>query len=409
MKRLWNKNFTTLTLGSFISALGNSVAAIAFGILIYIETESPLTLAIFTIANMIPRIVANFLVGPFIDRNSRVKIIYIIDFAYFLIFAAIALVLFQGYFNVVVFTIIGGFLGAIDSTYQVAFMSLFPETIEGKNHSQAYSISSLIWPISAAIMAPVAAYLIDNFQNGIAYLMVFNSITFLITALLETRINVDEELNTSEPVKWKFISDLKEGFKYYKVEKGIAGIGILFMVFSFGFAVSNLLRMPFFVEHSTYTIQHFSYLVTAGSIGRVVGGIIHYKIKIPKHLKYKIAISVYFTVEILGAVTLLSPYVLMIAFSFLIGLFSVTSFNIRMSSTQTYVGSKIRGRVNSVFQLLWNFGAIVGTLAAGFTAEYTNIPYQWIIFCVMFFSIPTILLIPVRMRKDFENIYNVDL
>lgn len=409
MNRLWNKNFTTLTIGSFISALGNSVAAIAFGILIYIETESPLTLAIFTVANIIPRVLANFLVGPFIDRNSRVKIIYIIDFAYFIIFGVIAVILLQGYFNVVVFTIVGGALGAIDSTYQVAFMSLFPETIEGNNHSQAYSISSLIWPISSAIMAPVAAYLIDNFSQGIAYLMVFNSITFLITAILEIQIKVDEELNTSEPVRFKFIKDLREGFKYYKKEKGIAGIGILFMVFSFGYAVTNLLRMPFFVEHNVFTIQHFSYLVTASSIGRVIGGLIHYKFKIPKHLKYKIAITVYFTVEILSAITLLSPYFLMITFSFLIGLFSVTSFNIRMSSTQTYVGSQIRGRVNSVFQLLWNFGAIIGTLAAGFAAEYTNIPYQWIIFSVIFFSIPTILLIPVRMKKDFENIYNVDL
>lgn len=409
MNRLWNKNFTTLTIGSFISALGNSVAAIAFGILIYIETESPLTLALFTIANIIPRVLANFLVGPFIDRNSRVKIIYMIDFAYFVIFGAIAFILFQGYFNVIVFTIVGGVLGAIDSTYQVAFMSLFPETIEGNNHSQAYSISSLIWPISSAIMAPIAAYLIDTFDNGIAYLMVFNSMTFLITATLETRIRVKEHLNTSKPERFKFIKDLKEGFKYYKVEKGIAGIGILFMVFSFGYAVTNLLRMPFFVEHNIYTIQHFSYLVTASSIGRVIGGLIHYKIKIPKHLKYRIAVTVYFTVEILSAVTLLSPYVLMIAFSFFIGLFSVTSFNIRMSSTQTYVGSQIRGRVNSVFQLLWNTGAIFGTLLAGVAAEYTNIPYEWIIFGVVFFSIPTIILIPLRMRKEFENIYNVEL
>ena len=409
MEKLWNKNFTILTIGTFVSALGSSVANIALGILIYIETKSPLILAIFTIVNIVPRMIANFLVGPFVDRHSRVKTIYMIDFFYFVFFLFLSVVLFNGYFNVLTFMIIGGALGVIDTVYQIAYMSLFPEVITGKNHSQAYSISSLIWPISAAVMAPIAAYFIENFTYGVAILMLFNAVTFIVTAIMETTIKVEEDLNTSEPVRFKFIIDLKEGFKYYKKERGILGIALLFMVFSCVYAISGLLRMPYFIEHNTYTIQHFSYLVTAGAIGRVVGGIIHYTFKIPKNLKYIIAISVYFIVEILGAVTLLSPYYLMIIFSFIIGLFSVTSFNIRMSATQTYVQSSIRGRVNSVFQLLWNLGAIIGTIGAGLAAEYTNIGYEWIIFAAAGLSIPAILLIPVRMRKDFENIYNVDL
>lgn len=409
MKKLWNRNFTILTLGSFVSALGSAAANVAFGILIYLETESPLILAVFIVVNIVPRVITNFLVGPFIDRHSRVKIIYFIDFFYFVFFSFLAIILFQGYFNIVVFTIVGGALGIVDTIYQIAYMSLFPEVIEGKNHSKAYSISSLIWPISAAIMAPVAAYFIDNFLYGVALLMTFNAVTFFVTAIMETTIKVKEHLNDSEPVRFKFIIDLKEGFKYYRHERGILGIALLFMVFSFVYGISGLLRMPFFIEHEIYTIQHFSFLVSAGAIGRVIGGILHYKIKIPKEKKYLIAITVYFTVEILSAITLLSPYFLMVTFSFIIGLLSVTSFNIRMSATQTYVHSSIRGRVNSVFQLLWNVGAVIGTILAGVVAEYTNIGYEWIIFCAVFISIPTILLIPVRMRKEFENIYNVDL
>lgn len=409
MNKLWNKNFTILTIGSFVSALGSAAAGIAFGILIYLETESPLILAIFTIVNILPRVVTNFLVGPFIDRHSRVKIIYLIDFFYFAFFAFLAFILFQDYFNIVVFTIVGGALGVVDTMYQIAYMSLFPEVIVGNNHSKAYAISSLIWPISAAVMAPIAAYFIDNFVYGVAILMTFNAITFFITAIMETKIKVEETLNTSAPVRFKFLIDLKEGFKYYKHERGILGIALLFMVFSFVYGISGLLRMPFFVEHEIYTIQHFSYLVSAGAFGRVVGGLLHYKIKIPKQYKYIIAVSVYFIVEILSAVTLLSPYFLMVVFSFIIGVLSVTSFNIRMSATQTYVHSSIRGRVNSVFQLLWNIGAIVGTLLAGIAAEYTNIGYEWLIFFAAFVSIPTIFLIPVRMHKDFAKIYNVDL
>ncbi|XFA98797.1 MFS transporter [Candidatus Izemoplasma sp. B36] len=409
MQKLWNRNFTILTLGSFVSALGSAAANVAFGILIYIETESPLMLAIFSVVNILPRLVTTFLVGPFIDRNSRVKIIYLIDFFYFVFFTFLSIILFRDYFNIVVFTIVGGALGVVDTVYQIAYMSLFPEVIEGKNNTQAYSISSLIWPISAAIMAPIAAYLIDNIAYGIAILMTFNAVTFLVTAIMETTIKVKEHLNTSEPVKFKFLIDLKEGFRYYKHERGILGIALLFMVFSFVYSISGLLRMPFFIEHDVFTIQHFSYLVSAGAIGRIIGGLIHYRYKLPKNKKYLIAVTVYFTVEILSAITLLSPYILMIVFSFIVGLLSVTSFNIRMSATQTYVQSSIRGRVNSVFQLLWSFGAIIGFIVAGLVAEYTSIGYEYLILSAAAISIPAILLIPVRMRKDFEKIYNVDV
>ncbi|MDI6453457.1 hypothetical protein [Peloplasma aerotolerans] len=112
-------------------------------------------------------------------------------------------------------------------------MSMFPEVIEKGQHSRAYSSSSLIWPVSAAVMAPVAAFMIENYEFGVAMLMAFNAATFLVAALMETTIRLEEVLNKKHMKGFQFIEDLKEGFRYYKVEKGILGIGILFAAFSF--------------------------------------------------------------------------------------------------------------------------------------------------------------------------------
>src|SRR5690606_544043 len=132
--------------------------------------------AIFVVANIIPRLLTAFIAGPFVDRHSRVKIVYGLDFFSALIFILISFTLYSGYFDVLVFTLIGSFFGIIDTIYQLAFMSLFPETISEGNHSRAYSLSSLIWPLSAAVMAPVATFMIENIQDGIALLMLFNGI-----------------------------------------------------------------------------------------------------------------------------------------------------------------------------------------------------------------------------------------
>jgi MFS family permease len=103
------------------------------------------------------------------------------------------------------------------------------------------------------------------------------------------------------------------------------------------------------------------------------------------------------------------PYVLMVGVSFIVGLLSVTSFNIRMSATQTYLPSHIRGRVNSTQQLLWNIGTILGTLIIGLVAEYSGLEYRFIIMLSAIVSLSAIIIIPIGMKDEFKKIYNVDV
>ena len=409
--KLWNRNFTILVIGSFISALGSAAAGLGFGFLVFKETGSPLSLALITVASILPRVVTNFVIGPFIDRNSRKKIVVSLDFFYAILFAVIGLILFSGFFSVLLFTLLAAFFGILDTIYQTAFMSMFPEVIPKGFHSKAYSLSSLIWPLSAAVMAPIAAFMIETFTFGIGIIMLFNAVTFFITASMESTIKIKEKLNEKrvkedEPA---FVTDMKEGIHYHKKEKGILGIGLLFMAFSFVYASQDLLRMPYFVNSDTFTLVHFSYIVSAGAAGRIAGGIIHYIIKYPPHKRFMIAIIVYFSVEVLGATMLYMPYFIMIIISFMIGILSVTSFNIRMSATQIYIPGEMRGRVNSIQQLLWNLGAILGALVIGSIAEYTNIDYREIILFTSIVSLSAIVLIPLRMRSEFKNIYNKDV
>ncbi|MDD3842976.1 MAG: MFS transporter [Candidatus Izemoplasmatales bacterium] len=409
MQKLWNRNFTILTIGSFVSALGSFSSGISFGILIYRETGSPLTLALFTVANIIPRMITGFLAGPFIDRHSRIKIIYLLDFLTAFSFIAVAAVLFSGFFNVIIFTALAAFFGIIDTVYQIAFMSLFPEAIPQGQHSKAYSIASLIWPISAAIISPIAAYMIENFDHGIAILMTFNAVMYLIAAFVEMKIDIKEVLNDTPPKRLQFLEDLHEGFKYFKHEKGILGIGILFACFSFGYAAHDLLTLPFFMTSSTFTIQDYSFIITASSIGRVIGALVHYSFSYPPEKRFIIAIFVYFIVETISATYLFLPFVLMIGFSFVTGFLSVTSYTIRISATQAYIPSNMRGRINSTHNLLWNIGSITGALVIGFIAQTTSYDYRVIMLIGTAISILAIIFIPVRMHREFKKIYNAKI
>jgi len=408
MKKLWNRDFTILTLGSFISALGSSAAGIGFGFLVYRETGSPLTLALFTVANIVPRMVTAFLAGPFVDRHSRQKIIYTLDFISATSFAAVATALFLGFFNVLVFTLLAAVFGIIDTVYQVAFMSLFPDTIPEGQFSRAYSLSSLIWPLTAAVMSPIAAFMIERFADGIALLMAFNATTYLVAACFETTMRIREKLNAKPVAGFRFLADMREGFRYYRTEKGVLGIGLLFMCFAVVWAAHDLLLMPYFLTHATFTIQHFSFLITASSLGRIIGGILHYTFEYPPKKRFAIAVAVYFTIEVISATFLFLPYFLMVALNFLTGLLAVTSYNIRMSATQAYLPPEMRGRINAAQGLLSNIGTVAGCLAIGTVAEYAGLSYRLILLFVAGISLTAIFVFPLRMHREFKKIYNAE-
>lgn len=409
MQKLWNRNFSILTIGSFISALGSASAMMAFGYLIYRQTGSPFALALFSVANMVPRVLTGFLAGPFVDRHSRVKIIYTLDFFSTICFTGVAAILFFGIFDAIIFTLLAAFFGMIDTVYQIAFMSLFPEAIPAGQHQKAYSLSSLLWPVASAVMMPVAALVIDTFEYGLSILFAFNALTYFIAAILETTMKFKETLNKNPVVKFQFIEDFREGFKYYQKERGILGIGILFAAFSLVYSAHDLLLLPIFETTPNLSFQFYSYALAANSVGRIIGGLIHYRFTYPPKKRFMIAIFVYFAVEIIGATYLFLPLFLILSLSFLTGLLAVTSFNIRMSATQAYIPGQMRGRINSTQGFLSNIGYILGTLAIGLLAENSGWDFRFILLGVACVSISAIFLIPLRMHKDFKKIYNAEI
>jgi DHA3 family macrolide efflux protein-like MFS transporter len=406
MPKLWNRNFAILTIGSFVSALGSAASSIAFGYLIYMETGSPLYLALYTVANIIPRMLTSFLAGPFVDRHSRTKIIYTLDFISTVCFATLAIVLYSGFFNVLAFTLLAAFFGCIDSVYQIAFMSLYPEAIPPGQHQKAYSLSSLLWPVASAIMAPIAAKMIGTFDHGAALLIGINACTYFTAAILETTMKFKEKLNDRPVVGFQFIEDFREGFKYYRTERGILGIGILFALFSFGYAARDLLMMPYFLSGGVLTLEDFGTVMAANSIGRIIGGLVHYNFSYPPKKRFTIAVCVYFIVELIAATYLFFPFFLIVSFSVLDGLLSVTSYTIRVAATQAYLPAPMRGRINATQNLLSNIGYILGSLAIGIIATFVQVDFRIIILCLSVVPFSAILLFPLRMHKDFKKIYN---
>ncbi len=404
---LWTKNFTILTLGTVVSMLGNSVSGFAIGLLVLDYTGSTLLYALFTVAYSLPKIIMPSLAGPYIDRFSRVKVIYSLDFIsaglYFLIFGALMFQL----FNYAVLLLLCIIIGTIDSIYLVAYDSLYPNLISEGNYAKAYSISSMLYPLSA-LMVPVAAWCYDTI--GIEPLFLFNAATFLIAALFETQIKTDEKHIASQWSSYdlrRYADDFKDGLSYLKQEKGLLFITAYFVVNTLiGNGIGTLV-LPYFKATESLGVTFYTYVMGCSILGRMVGGLVHYHHRYPTHLKFAIALSVYVLTSLIEASYLFLPIAGMMGLMFLSGFLSVTSYNIRISSTQNHVPDELRGRFNGTFQMLTTLGGILGSLLAGALGDV--FPIRRIILSLGLAGAMCALAIMLPGRRHVMKIYNVQL
>ncbi len=376
---LWTRDFTIITIGSVISMLGNSLVGFAMSLMVLDYTSSSMLYAIYIVTFTFPQLVTPIVSGAILDRFSRKKMIYTLDFISAGIYITMAVLLWRGWFNFILFAVICFVLGAINSTYMVAYDSFYPLLIPKGFYQKAYSISGMLETMTA-VMVPAATVIYN--MIGIAPLMILNAVTFLAAAIFETQIRQKEEyietqaknLEESESDKKKSsvkrtLSDIKEGLKFLKSEKGLLAITCYFFFSMMVSGSENVIALPYYKNH--FKNGEYIFIIVTGMMlfGRVVGGGIHYKTKIPAKYKYRMAMIIYMIVNIVDGIFMFLPIKLAMMVCFINGMCGVTSYTIRISSTQNYVPDEKKGRFNGIFILLTTVGSLIGQITSGALGE----------------------------------------
>jgi MFS family permease len=365
---LWTRNFTLITIGTTVSKVGNALTGFAMSLLVLDYTHSTVFYALYLFFYMSPRVIMPLLSGPFLDRFSRKRTLYMLDFGASALLLLMAAVLQSGHFHFFIFAVFCFVLGAIDSVYGVAYDSFYPLLISEGNHSKAYSVASTIETVSA-IMIPVSAYVYN--MVGIKPLFIADAVTFFAAAVMETRIHIQEvyaqkqqkAVGTTLVATYK--KDFKEGISYLFGEKGLFAIVIYFTFNSFANGASAVVTLPYF--KSVYRNGEYIYMIVWGMsvLGRVMDGAFHYKVKLPAKAKFGIALAAYIMSSLLEGSYLFFPMWAMIVMCFLYGFMDTTSYNIRISATQRYVPDEKKGRYNGTFAMIATTGYIIGELFSG--------------------------------------------
>ena len=422
--KLWTRDFTILTVGTVASMFGNSISSFAMGLLVLDFTNSTLLFSLYLVCNNLPRVVMPLVAGPYLDRFSRKKTIYMLNFCSSLLFLIISFLVGSGNTSYPLLLSMAMLIGAIDSVYSVAYDSFYPMLISTGNFSKAYSVSSLIYPLASTIMVPIAGVAYNTV--GITPLFLFNAFMLFVAALFQTRIRTGETHLLQKKVEGfslkRYGDDFKFGLKYLKGERGLLTITGYFFVSMLVGGAAGALVLPFFKSH-TFVLPEalqfmmryvktgdglgvgiYSFVMSFSTLGRLVGGFIHYKFRFPVDKKFAIALFVYTVICFLDGSYLYMPVLAMLLMQFCTGALSVTSFNIRISSTQNYVSDEVRGRFNGIFSMVNMVGMILGQLIAGGLSAV--LPPRAIISLLMGVNLAAVYLIMFRNREHVKKIYN---
>lgn len=409
---LWSRDFTIITIGSAISMFGNSMASFSMSLMVLDYTQSSLLYAVYIALYTCPQLISPLISGAILDRFSRKKMIYILDFISATIYILMGTVLMLGFFNYALFATIVFLLGIIESTYLVAYDSFYPLLVSEGNFQRAYSVSSVLETVSA-FMVPLAAIVYNLI--GIGPIMLINALTFLIAAIFETQIKQEEKYIDKQQEKIagenagsvrRMLTDVKDGFSYLSKERGLMAIALYFLFSNMAGGAMNVMCLPYY--KSNFENGEYLYMLIFGMyfVGRTIGGMLHYKLKLPVKYKFTIAILVYVLIGFLDGFFMFLPISLAMAACFISGVSGITSYTIRISSTQNYVPDEMKGRFNGAFLILSTTGSLLSELIAGFLSEIMDAR-----FVVLIFNLVGVLAAIVLIggnRKKVAEIYNTD-
>lgn len=358
---LKSPNFRLWFIGQVVSLVGTWMQSTAQNFLVYELTQSAAYLALVGFANGIPTIIFTLLGGLTADRFPKRRVIVVAQSAMMVLAAVLAVLAFTHLiqpWHIVVLAFLLGVANSFDAPARQAFVV---DMVDRENLANAIALNSTIFNLGA-IVGPATAGLVYAWL-GPAWCFTVNSISFIavIAALLLMKLPP----RIVEPSTGSSIKKLTEGLHFVINEPRIRLLlGYVAVLSVFAFSLMTL--MPAWaVKILGGDVKLNGLLLTARGAGSLIGALMIAYIS-----SHFIRNKIWLTGWYLMPVALFGfAFMRWIPGSFmlllLLGWCLMSVLNISNALIQSYVSDHMRGRVMSVYTLVF-FGSLpIGSLVAG--------------------------------------------
>lgn len=270
LKRTKTLDFWKYWTGETISNLGSSFTQFALPLLVFKLTGSALNLGITTAAAFLPYLLFGLIIGAWVDRLDRKRLMILIDIGQALVIGSIPVMYLLGALSV--WWVYG--VAFVSTTLKIFFdageFAAIPSLVDqddlvtANGRIQAsYSGASILGPLLAGLLL---------FVMPLATILFIDAGSFLVSActlsLVLTSFNVAEEHTEHE--KKNILHDVSEGLRYVLRHPVLRNISIMMAMVNF-VATTTFAELVLFSERQLHaTDTEFGLINAAGSAGVVV-------------------------------------------------------------------------------------------------------------------------------------------
>ncbi|MCL6521579.1 MAG: MFS transporter [Firmicutes bacterium] len=362
---LRHRNFQLFFAGQLISLVGTWMDNVGQGWLVLQLTDSAWVLGVVSALQFLPFLIFSLVAGALVDRLPKRGLLVVTQTLLALIALTLGLLVLSGHVRVWHVLLLAFLIGTVQSFDNPARQAFIVEMVGREDLMNAISLNSSAFN-GARLVGPAAAGLVIA-RVGVGWAFVLNAASFLpvIAGLLLMRL----ERRPAETVHASLLREVAGGLEYVRRTPLVLVTTLLVGVVS-TFGLNFNVLMPAYVRFTLRAgPERLGYLMSALGAGALAGALVlallsrhgpRREILLGGGLAFSLGVTVLGTLRHFLAAMLLLP-----AVGFAMILYIATS----NSTVQVTVPNQLRGRVMSLYVMLLNGVAPLGSLLVGWLAQ----------------------------------------
>lgn len=362
---LQNKNYFIFFITSLVSLIGSWLQIVAEGWLVLQMTNSAFWVGMVAALSTLPILLFSLFGGVIIDRMPKKNIlVFTQSAAMFLAFVYGFLTVFH-VINIFEISVLAFLLGVVSAIDMPARQSFIPKVVDSKDLGSAIALGSGAFNAARVIGPSVAGILIALTGSGGAFIL--NGISYIPVILALYYMSVHEVIPSEHPAPFKAI---KQGIVYVARHPVIRTLLILTGITSiFGWSYSTM--MPVIAKNTFHLdASGLGYLYAAGGLGAMVATVIVSSLS-KKNLSvfFIFGGNVVFTIGIILFTFTTNLFIALFLLA-LVGVGLLSQFTTLNTTIQHMVTDEVRGRVMSIYTLIFIGFLPFGNFEIGFLSEH---------------------------------------
>lgn len=364
---LKQRNFAWYFAGSSIGLIGIWGQRLTISWLAWEFTRSGFWLGVVVAADLLPTIFFAPIAGVVADRVNRHRMMFVTQFLGMLQALTLAALAFSGLLDIWCLVGLTMFIGIVWAFNTAARLSMVPNLLEPQHVPSAVAMDSAIFNLARFIGPMVAGYLIAGVGAGPTFLI--NGITFAVflVCLLQARMIRDERGARSTA---NIFVQVTEGIRYAVKHPGIRPVLILIIALAIG--IKPTLELLAGVTDTVYNLgpTGLGNLMAASAVGAIIAAVWLAQRGTVVGMTRIVISALLLGIVSLFAFTATQSFIFGLVCVSFIGAAIVVGGTGTQILMQNAVDGAMRGRVMSLYGMVYRGGPALGAFAMGSAAEF---------------------------------------